>query len=323
MSYNLEPSRTSVPNPEPLHVAVISESGLGYMSGVTRSAHEVLGYLNDNGHQAMAVCPSPTPLEFAGAPVLPSHHLTLRGFNVGLSRPSGKGLLAKFKEVDFTPDIIHAASPFGPLGTAAIRAAKRLNVPCVAVYQTNMPEYLVRSGAGIVSGLAKWHAAGLHNSADLMLVPSSAAHKDLLDWGVDAKLFNPDQTNSGATQLLREKIAPDGEPIIGYVGRLAPEKELERLAVLTDLEAKLVVVGKGPEEAPLKTLLGDKALFLGEKRGQELAQAYGLLDIFIHTGTNETFGQTLQEAMASGKPVIAPGRWTDRYRQARRQRLFI
>ena len=86
------------------------------------------------------------------------------------------------------------------------------------------------------------------------------------------------------------------------------EKELERLVSLRGLPGtRLVVVGDGPGRADAQRLLPD-AVFLGRREGDDLARAYAALDVFVHTGTRETFGQTLQEAAATALPVVAPAR---------------
>jgi len=68
---------------------------------------------------------------------------------------------------------------------------------------------------------------------------------------------------------------------------------------------RLVIVGAGPAEVALRQHLPG-AVFLGERRGDDLATLYASMDVFVHSGPYETFGQTLQEAAASGLPVIAP-----------------
>nr|WP_281262157.1 glycosyltransferase [Umezawaea tangerina] len=115
-------------------------------------------------------------------------------------------------------------------------------------------------------------------------------------------LFRPDRRD----HALRRELAPGGELLVGYVGRLSPEKQVARLAALNGVPGvRVVVVGGGPDEPLLRKELPD-AVFLGFRTGVELAAAYASLDVFVHTGPHETFCQAVQEALASGLPVLAP-----------------
>jgi len=120
--------------------------------------------------------------------------------------------------------------------------------------------------------------------------------------GVDTAVFAPGHRSAA----LRERWAGTDELVVGYVGRLAPEKHVERLAALHGVPGiRLVVVGAGPERARLEQLLPG-AVFTGQLVGAELSAAYASMDVFVHTGEHETFCQSVQEALSSGVPVLAP-----------------
>jgi phosphatidylinositol alpha 1,6-mannosyltransferase len=105
---------------------------------------------------------------------------------------------------------------------------------------------------------------------------------------------------------VRRALAPESQVLIGYVGRLAAEKRLDLLAPVSRMPGvRLVVVGDGPGRRDAEKAL-PHAIFLGQRSGEQLARIYASLDVFVHAGPHETFCQSVQEAMASGVPVVAP-----------------
>ena len=296
-----------------MRVVVVSESFLPTVNGVTNSVKKVLDHLAANGHEAIVIVPAAgAPREYAGFRVHEVPALAYRQFPMGLPSPLVQKLIA-----DFKPDVIHAASPF-LLGAQAIAAGGRLGIPSVAIFQTDVAGYARRNHLGALTKVAWRIVRWIHEGADLTLVPSSASMADLeaagvrrLErWGrgVDLTTYHPNKRTDAATQRLRERLAPRGEVIVGYVGRLAPEKQVERMAALRGLEGiRLVLVGDGPSMSLLKKqLAGMPVTMLGSMGGADLAAAYSSFDVFLHTGTEETFGQTVQEAHATGIPVVAP-----------------
>jgi phosphatidylinositol alpha 1,6-mannosyltransferase len=272
-------------------------------------------HLEQEGHEATLVCPDPAPASFAGFEVTPVKSVTLSGFNVGI----GSKRKAKKHLESFEPDVVHIASPFGSLGKAAIKATEDLDIASVAIYQTDIPRYAMRAGYPSLATLAEKRVADLHNRATVTLAPSTSSINDLMVYGVeeskihlwrrgvDANHFTNDRRNTQQVQTLKQQLAPKGEVLILYVGRLAPEKRVERLSSLAGIaNTKLVIVGDGPSRKNIENALGNQVNFMGEQRGHALADVYAACDIFVHSGTEETFGQTLQEAKASGLPVVAP-----------------
>ncbi|WP_183094307.1 glycosyltransferase family 4 protein [Nocardioides stalactiti] len=304
-------SPASSPAGDRLRVLVVSESFLPQINGVTNSVRRVLEHLAAEGHEAELVAPTGPDL-YAGFRVTRARGANLpfyKDFRIGLeTRRRLRAVMLRFR-----PDVVHIASP-ATLGYQAARAAGELGIPTVAIYQTDLvgfaERYDVPGGARAAAALTR----KIHVQVDRTLAPSTASLAQLLElgipglerWGrgVDLHAFHPKHRDEG----LRRELSPEGRMIVGYVGRLAAEKELELLTHLADdPRLQLVLVGTGPEEQRLRGLLPD-ARFLGLLHGQDLSRAYAALDVFVHTGRHETFCQSAQEALASAVPVVAPAR---------------
>ncbi len=298
-----------------MRVAIVTESFLPHMNGVTGSVLQVSSHLRALGHQVLVIAPKAPgrPADVIGID-LPE---TMLLSSVALpSYPDVRVAVAPVAQLKriltaFAPDVVHLASP-AVLGWQAVVAADALALPSVAVYQTDVIAYTAKYGVPGIAALAEAHVARLHRRATMSLVPSSAAEDQLAQlgtdriwrWGrgVDAERFAPERRSDA----WRNEVAP-GERIIGYVGRLAPEKQVEDLRALNDIPgARLVIVGDGPERERLARELPG-AVFTGFLGGDDLGRAVASFDVFVHPGEAETFCQTVQEALASGVPVVATG----------------
>jgi phosphatidylinositol alpha 1,6-mannosyltransferase len=212
---------------------------------------------------------------------------------------------------EIAPDIVHLASP-AVLGYSAVRAANDLDIPSVAVFQTDLSGFLRQYHLRMASPLLWRGLRRLHNSADLTLVPSSTTAyqlrrygiRALRQWprGVDGRLFHPSRRDDDLRRTFTR--AALGTLIVGYVGRLAPEKRVEALAPISRLPGvSMVVVGDGPRRRRLQRMM-PQARFLGLRRGEDLARIMASLDLLVHPGPDETFCQVVQEALCSGVPVV-------------------
>ncbi|AOW85960.1 glycosyltransferase family 1 protein [Streptomyces olivaceus] len=295
-----------------MRVVIVTESFPPDVNGVAHCALQTARHLTDCGHDCLVVAPATAaggPADAsAPCPVVRVPSLPLPGYpQVRVALPSRRVAAAI---AEHRADVVHLASPF-VLGVRGMAAAARLGVPAVAVYQTDLAGY-ARTYMGAGEAAAWRRIRSVHSAAELTLAPSSAALRDLRAhgvprvelWprGVDTVRFRPGRRD----EALRRELAPNGELIVGYVGRLAPEKQVELLSGACALDGvRVVVVGDGPSRPGLEAALPG-AVFLGRRTGDDLARVFASLDVFAHTGPFETFCQTVQEAMASGVPVVAP-----------------
>ena len=298
-----------------MRIAIITESFPPDVNGVAHCVVRVAENLVRKGHHPLVIAPEsaratpgadnqfPYPVKRVKSVRLPGYP----SFRLGLPGPRTRRAITTHRT-----EIVHLASPVA-LGAWGSHVAKAMDLPTVAVYQTDLPNYARAYRLGAVTEAFAWRwLRDIHNAAGRTLAPSSMTAADLHAhgmervrlWGrgVDTERFHP----SLRDDRLRAEIAPGGEVIAGYVGRLAIEKRVDLLASVAALPGmRLAVTGGGPMEEELRQAI-PAAVFLGERHGEDLARIYASLDFFVHTGPFETFGQTIQEAAASGLPVIAP-----------------
>ena len=292
-----------------LRVMVVTESFLPQVNGVTGSVCRVLEHLEQQGHEAVVVAAT-GPDEYAGATVEKVASLPMPVYD-GFRLATPRRATLRDLVVRHRPDVIHLASP-AVMGPRAAREAARLGVPVVGIYQTDLVGFASRYGLPGGERAMTRLTQHAHRYVDLNLAPSTAAVRQLVDlgiprdrirlWGrgVDAERFHPGRRDEGGGPAW----AGPGHRVVGYMGRVAAEKEIELMASLQHLpDTTVVVVGDGPALRDVQRAL-PKAVFTGALSGDDLARAVASFDVFVHPGRHETFCQAVQEGLASGVPAV-------------------
>ena len=221
----------------------------------------------------------------------------------------------------FNPTLVHVATPFG-VGLAGRIAARRLGVPLVTSYHTTFPQYLSHYGLDALDRVVWPYLRWFHNRGLRTFVPSTTVERELR-WqgfgglrvwgrGVDTLRFAPTWRSLAARRAIG---AREGDFVIAYVGRLAPEK---RIATLLDAvrllrsrfgdRIRLAIAGDGPAATAVRAAAPPDTHFAGMLAGEALSAFYASADCFAFPSDSETFGNVILEAMASGLPVVAPDR---------------
>jgi glycosyltransferase involved in cell wall biosynthesis len=301
------------PGERRLRIAYVTETWLPTVNGVVTRLSSTALELSRRDHRLLVIAPARCDQPVAGVQVtgVPSFGIPFiyAGQPWGLPLPRVWGLLDEFE-----PDLVHAVNPV-LLGWAGISYARRRRIPLVCSYHTHVARYARFYHLGVAERLAWSVVCRAHRLADLNLVTSSASAAELSArgvgririWrrGVDLRRFRP----RAPSPEMRARLT-SGHPerrLALYVGRLAPEKGLERLRPLTAASGlHLALVGDGPARSRLATMLaGGRVTFTGELHGEELTAAYASADVFVFPSTTDTLGLALLEALASGLPVVA------------------
>lgn len=224
---------------------------------------------------------------------------------------------------EFKPDVIHLTSS-GDFGIVGALESRRLNVPLALAWHTNVHEFAgrrvesmlrllpraVRESAGQAVEKVVWRASvWFYGLGNLVLAPNreliDAIHARtrkpvfLMERGIDTRLFDPSR-----------RTRADAAFIMGFVGRLQPEKNLRLLARVEAalLQAgvsdfRFLIAGQGDERPWLEENL-KHAHCTGVLTGIPLAEAYANMDVFVFPSHTDTYGNVIQEAAASGVPSV-------------------
>ena len=292
-------------------IGIVAESYWPRINGVSNSVLRSAKYLESLGHKVVIITagqnPNDEPLDVEVVRFPSTTIPTIHDYDLAITtKRKIEKVLKKYKF-----DILHIASPF-ILGEIALRAANELKVPSIAIYQTDVTGFAKYYGYSAVGKFSDYWLRHIHNLATLNLVPSSWAKekleilgvKNMALWkrGVDVESFNPKFRDLS----LRLKWNSRADLFVGYVGRLAPEKNIEDLRFIPESpRIQLVVIGDGPSKYKLQEDMPN-AIFTGRLTGLELSNAFASLDVLVAPGRNETFCQVAQEGLASGNCVLAP-----------------
>jgi len=309
-------------NPPRKVLLMVEPTPFTHVSGYSNRFNEMLKFLSKAGDDVeVLTVDSKTPAnqlpkEAFGYKIHHTLGFTFPLYNqisLTLDLPEMKGaqIMEKLK-----PDLIHVPSP-GFMDLASIFYARTMCIPLVMSYHTHLPSYALNY-LHFIPGVEKfaWELLRFaHSRADLTLTTSPQIKKELNDngirrvdvWrkGIDTERFDPKFKD----KKMRNTMS-DGNPddfLMVYVGRLGAEKNIKDVRDILEKmpNARFAVVGKGPQKEELETYFnGTNTVFLGQRSGDELSQAFASADTFIMPSDSETLGFVVLESMASGVPVV-------------------
>jgi glycosyltransferase involved in cell wall biosynthesis len=300
----------------PLRVVVWCGNYNYVKDGAVVALNRLVQHLEAKGVPVMVVAPLPgepvfesygtvTPVPSVPIPGRSEYRLTL-----GIPRS------VRDKIAAFRPTLFHVASP-DPLGLAAVRLAKRWQLPCVASYHSRHDIYSHYYGVGFLARPWQHYLRWLYSTCAQLYAPSEEVvallradriGRDVRLWtrGVDLGRFNPDRRSLAWRRAMG---FADDDVVVAFISRLVAEKniglvqEVLQLLERRGLPHRQLFVGEGPERARLQAKLPN-AVFTGFLDGDALATAYASADVFFFPSVTETFGIVTLEAMASGLPAV-------------------
>lgn len=272
-----------------MRIAIATDAWLPQVNGVVRTMTETVARLRARGFDVDVFAPD----RFTTIPCLgyPEIRLALAP-RFGLRKALNS----------FNPDIVHIVTE-GPIGWAARGWCLKHNIPFTTAFHTRFPDYVAERTPLLSNAIwpimRKFHApsrAVLTATQSLRNELHSRGIETTRPWsrGIDHGLFH----NRHAIHPLMADLP---KPVLLSVGRVAVEKNLKSF-LDADVAGTKVIVGDGPARPALEAQYPE-AIFLGTKRGSELASIYASADVFVFPSKTDTFGLVIVEALACGAPV--------------------
>jgi glycosyltransferase involved in cell wall biosynthesis len=304
-----------------MRIALFTETFIPKIDGIVTTLCETVRHLRNLGHEVLVFAPQGDAaggvMEFEGARIIgmKGHSFALYP-ELRLSLPRAS-MRAQIRE--FQPDLLHVADP-ALLGIAALYYGGggnggALRLPLVVSYHTDLPAYLHYYGLGVLEPHIWRIMRARHNRATLNLCTSVAMLEQLSRHGIERVALWPGGVDTARfhpcrrSEAMRARLTSNHpeSPLLVYVGRLSPEKDIERIKPMLQAlpAARLALIGDGPQRNVLERhFAGMPVYFAGFLRGEDLAAAYASCDVFVMPSRTETLGLVVLEAMSSGLPVV-------------------
>jgi glycosyltransferase involved in cell wall biosynthesis len=299
----------------PLRIAIATDTYEPQTNGVSRTLGMATRALLARGHDVRVF----TPHDPQAEPDPRIVGFESRAFwaypQLRMSRPMTRQMVAAMAQ--WRPDLVHVATPFG-IGLAALWASQRLRIPLISSYHTSLAAYAHFYNLGALSGIGWKYLRWFHNSSRRTLVPTATIRDELIAhgfsnlsiWGrgIDDRAFNPSWRSDGRRASWG---ARPSTLVIAYVGRLAQEKGVAvALAAMREIASEgrdvaFVFAGDGAYELECRRMAPAGTTFTGRIERRDLSETYASADVFVFPSTTDTFGNVLQEAMASRLVIVA------------------
>jgi glycosyltransferase involved in cell wall biosynthesis len=299
-----------------MKIVIFTDTYLPQINGVSKTLNLLTNYLEKSGIDYLIVVPQDEKITTNSPHIFSIKSVPFKFYpDCKIALPNLKRL--KKRLIEFNPDLVHIATPFS-IGLCGLSLSKKLGIPIVGSFHTNFHSYLQYYKLEFLRDTIWRYLKWFHQSFQKIFVPSKDTLEELKEknfrhlsiWshGVDCELFHPIEDVSS----IRSKYKITSKYILSFVSRMAPEKDLETLALIiqnTKLrygdDVTWILAGDGPKKNELMKKTGESnIIYTGFLEKEALTEIYSISNLMVFPSSTETFGNVVLESMACGTPVV-------------------